>query len=306
MGHHIVQLASDAVAFLQERPLGPLRLADGLLLDQFALRVTPLPQRRREQQESSGQGEGEELGTVAVLLGEDFEEEPRAPGGQPDGEQGPPARAQTQADHEQLVADDVHRCPRPGPSVETRGPQHGDGRDDVGGEDHPPCLDGARHGQEERCGLRGGEGTGQGSVHSVVLDQHRRRDRQQSRHGREGQPVRKVAHPGVPRAREQRPGGVRRCAQRQPQGAQFLPGGAHGRGGGRAPGPFPYTVERLAEGAGRGGVVFVVTRRFGLHGSHSLGSSALDRVILRSCIEGHTGVCRHVSERGAFWATCQR
>ena len=67
VGDDVMQLAGDTGAFLQQRPAGALRLADGLLLQQLPLGVAPFSQGGADQQRHTAEHEQQYRGALAAF-----------------------------------------------------------------------------------------------------------------------------------------------------------------------------------------------------------------------------------------------
>lgn len=226
VGDDIMQFTGDAGALLQQRPMGPLGLADGLLLDQLALGVAAFAQGGTHHQHHASEDEQQHPGAVAAVGGEHPGEQPGHTGRQPDGGQGATSLAQRQRQHQREIADDRHRRPRPGAARDTVGADERHGTEDIRGEDHPPGLQRPGHREQQRHGLRGGERTGQRAGQAVVVAEDVDGRRQQGHREPERDNIGQAAQPAAPDGAQQRGAGLGRGAELHGQHPQRLPYGA--------------------------------------------------------------------------------
>ncbi len=204
--HHVVQLAGDPGAFLQQRPPAALGLADRLLLGQPALHLGPLTEHPAQQERDAPEdGEQQLPGAVAVGCGEP-QAHVRARRGQPHEDQRPAPLAQAQGEAETDVPDDPRGRERPQqPLREVDGEQR-ERPGHVRGEHHVPGEERPYDGEQQRRGLRDGQRGGDTPIQTVVGGEDhdgrgQQRDAQHERHTPRQQP-----HPPVGSPCEQRAG----------------------------------------------------------------------------------------------------
>ncbi len=253
VGDHVVEFAGDPGAFLQQRPLRPLGLADRLLLDEPALSLAPLPYGGADHQHHPAEDEQQKRATVTVGGRRQVEQQPGRSRQQPDPDHGPPALAQAEGQQYEEVSDHDRRGPRPDGVRPHPLPQQHQGAHDVGGEDDPPGLQRPVRQHQQGRRLSDGEGAGQPAGHSVVAGQHLDRDGDEDCREGEHDRVGQQPQPPVRRTGEQRGRRMGRVGQPVGQLAQIAACGAQQAVGGRGTGGRGRhgRVSVGARGAGR-------------------------------------------------------